>query len=362
MRRGSSARGRRHAKEPRATRSKRSVVPETMRAAAVDRFGPPSVLTLHRLPVPAPGPREVLIALHAAGVGSWDGLVRDGSWRPWGPRPRFPIVPGTDGAGVVVATGAKVRTVRIGDRVWACHYSNPKGGFYAEYIAVDASSVGRVPEHLALLEAGAAPTTGLTALQGIDDSLQVRRGETVLIVGASGGVGTLAVQFAKLRGARVIGTGSTPEAEALVRGLGAEVVIDVRKPDDVGRLKSLAPDGLDAILALAGGDGLEGCIDFVRTNGRVAYPNGIEPEPRRRPNLRFAAYDGQYGLAEFSALGKAAIEAQLRVPLAATYSLDRAAAAHTRVERGHLLGRIALQIRKRGAVRRAAAIETARPR
>src|SRR5438445_13232312 len=137
MRRGSSARGRRLAKEPRGTRSKRSVVPETMRAAAIERFGPPSVLTVHRLPVPAPGPREVLIALHAAGVGSWDGLVRDGSWRPWGLRPRFPIVPGTDGAGVVAATGANVRGVRAGDRVWACHYSNPKGGFYAEYVAVD---------------------------------------------------------------------------------------------------------------------------------------------------------------------------------------------------------------------------------
>src|SRR5438128_3335578 len=168
--------------KPGGTDTGRQKIPQTMNAAAIDEFGPPAVLAIHQLPVPAPGPREVLIALHAAGVGSWDGLVRDGSWRPWGPRPRFPIVPGTDGAGVVVATGAKVRTVRIGDRVWACHYSNPKGGFYAEYIAVDASSVGRVPEHLALLEGGAAPTTGLTALQGIDDSLQVRRGETVLIV------------------------------------------------------------------------------------------------------------------------------------------------------------------------------------
>src|SRR2546422_8488597 len=83
-------------------------------------------------------------------VGSWDGLVRDGSWRPWGPNPRFPIVPGTDGAGVVAATGANVRGVRAGDRVWACHYSNPKGGFYAEYVAVDVGSVGRVPAHLPL--------------------------------------------------------------------------------------------------------------------------------------------------------------------------------------------------------------------
>ncbi len=317
-----------------------------MEAAAIDRFGPPSALTLHRLPVPEPGPREVLIALHSAGVGSWDGLVRDGSWRPWGRRPRFPIVPGTDGAGVVAAKGANVRKVRIGDRVWACHYANPKGGFYAEYIAVDASSVGRVPEHLTLLEAGAAPTTGLTALQGIDDTLRLRRGETVLIFGASGGVGSLALQFAKLRGARVLGTASTPEAAALVHRLGGEAVIDARNSDDVRRLKELVPDGLDAVFALAGGDALERCIDFVRANGRVAYPNGVEPGPRRRPDIRFFAYDGEYGPTEFERLARAATEARLQVPVAAVYPLDQAAAAHTRVEQGRLLGRIALRIRE----------------
>src|SRR5256885_967524 len=147
------------------------------------------------------------------------------------------------------------------DAEGACHYSNPKGGFYAEYIAVDAGSVGRVPEHLNLLEAGAAPTTGLTALQGIDGALKLNRGESVLIVGASGGVGTLAVQFAKLRGARVIGTASNLEAAALVRGLGAEAVIDARSPDSIRRLKELPPGGPDAGCALAGGGGLEARLD-----------------------------------------------------------------------------------------------------
>src|SRR5437899_5960006 len=208
--------------------ARQSTIPPTMKAAAIDRFGPPSVLTTHRLPVPRPGPREVLISLDAAGVGSWDGLVRDGSWRPWGPDRRFPIVPGTDGAGVVAATGANVRGVRPGDRVWACHYSNPKGGFYAEYVAVDVGSVGRAPEHLTLREAGAARTTGLTALQRLDDALHLRRGETIRIFGASGGVGSLAVQFAALRGAHAFGTASSPEAATFVRGLGASALVDAR--------------------------------------------------------------------------------------------------------------------------------------
>jgi NADPH:quinone reductase len=123
-------------------------------------------------------------------------------------------------------------------------------------------------------------------------------------------------------------------------------VIDARSLDSVRRLKELAPDGLDAVFALAGGDGLERCIDFVRMNGRVAYPNGVEPVPHRRPNLRLVAYDGEYGPTEFAALARAAAEAPLRVPIAAVYPLDQAAAAHTRVMQGRLLGRIALRIRE----------------
>ena len=87
-----------------------------MKAAAIDQFGPPSVLKLHTLPVPEAGPREVLIALHSAGVGVWDASIRDGSWQPAG-RPKFPFVPGTDGAGIVLAKGGRVRRFRIGERV-----------------------------------------------------------------------------------------------------------------------------------------------------------------------------------------------------------------------------------------------------
>src|SRR5258706_15099403 len=115
-----------------------------MRAAAIDRFGPPSVLRLRELPVPKPGPREVLIALDTAGVGSWDASIRDGSWRSPG-RPRFPLVPGTDGAGIVVAKGTRVRRFRVGDRVYAFESGNRQGGFYAEFAVAKADHVGHVP-------------------------------------------------------------------------------------------------------------------------------------------------------------------------------------------------------------------------
>jgi NADPH:quinone reductase len=314
-------------------------IPATMKAAAIDKFGPPSVLKLHTLPVPKPKPDEVLIALHTAGVGVWDASIRDGSWRPGG-RPKFPLVPGTDGAGVVAAKGTGVRRFKIGDRVYASGW-----GFYAEYVAVDAENVGKIPRWLDLPQAGAAAITGLTAVEGIDDALRLREGETLLIHGASGAVGTLAVQFAKRRGARVLATASGRKAAALVRQLGADAVVDVRQDDGIERLRSLAPNGFDAVLALAGGEALERCLDLVRAGGRVAYPNGIEPEPKRRRKIRFTAYDGEAGSRHFAHLNRAVTEAHLRVPIAASYSLKQAARAHKRLEQGHILGRIELKIR-----------------
>ena len=319
-------------------------IPATMKAAAIDRFGPPSILKLHTLPVPAPGPNEVLIRLHAAGVGVWDASVRDGSWRPFG-QPRFPLIPGTDGAGIVVSKGARVRRFRVGDRLWAYHYANPKGGFYAEYVAVDVRHAGPVPAHLDFLQAAAAATTGLTAIEGVDDALRLRRSETVLIYGATGAVGTLAIQFAKRLGARVIATASGRDAAALVRRLGADSVFDARSRHALQQFQEIAPDGVDAALVLASDDSLEECLDGVRRrDGRIAYPNGVEPEPRRRKSIRVVAYDAVAGPREFAKLERAASEARLRVPIAAVYPLAQAAKAHARLGRGHLLGRIALRI------------------
>jgi NADPH:quinone reductase len=139
-----------------AKRARRAGKMAMTKAAAIDRFGPPSVITVHALPIPEPGPREILIALEAAGVGVWDESVRDGSWKPAG-RAKFPLVLGTDGAGIVVAKGARVSRFDVGDRVYGYEADNPKGGFYAEYVVVDERSAARVPRRLSLLEAPPAP-------------------------------------------------------------------------------------------------------------------------------------------------------------------------------------------------------------
>jgi NADPH:quinone reductase len=316
-----------------------------MKAAAVDRFGPPSALTLHELPVPTPGPREVLLALDTAGVGSWDASIRDGSWRKPG-RPRFPLIPGTDGAGIVVAKGARVRHFRLGDRVYAYEFGNRQGGFYAEFAVVDATHVGRVPKALDLRDAGAAAVTALTALQGID-ALGVRAGHTVLIFGASGAVGTMAVQFAVHRGAHVIATASGRAATRVVRTLGAKRVIDARREEAVDELRNFLrdSDGLDGVLALAGGDALERCLDFVRRGGRVVHPHGIEPVPRPRRSFRVRGFDAVAGARQFAQLNRHLSRSSLRVPIAATYPLGKAAQAHRRLDRGQVVGRIVLRIK-----------------
>jgi len=318
-------------------------VPPTMKAAAIDRFGPPSVLKVHDLPTPEPEPDQILIALHTAGVGSWDAEMREGEWRPPG-RAWFPRVLGLDGAGVVAAKGRRVRRFTVGDRVWAYDYD--RAGFEAQYVAVDADHAGRVPKRMTLRAAGAGAVTGLTALQGVADHAKVRRGETVLIFGATGGVGTLAVQFAAARGARVIATATGRKAASLVRSLGAAVAIDARSDDAVDVLNAAAPDGLDVALAFAGGRELERLLDVLPRGARVVYPNGVEPEPKRRTGIRMRGYDAAVGPEEFTRLSRAAERARLRVPIAGKYVLARAADAHRRIEHDHVLGRIVLSVRR----------------
>ena len=134
-------------------------------------------------------------------------------------RPRFPAVLGTDGAGNVAAVGSRVRRLQVGETVYAYSFNNAKGGFYAEYVVVAAANAAPVPDGMGLKHAGAIPTTGLTALQGVEDALKTKGGDSLIIHGASGGVGTMAVQFAKARGARVLAIASGADGKALARRL-----------------------------------------------------------------------------------------------------------------------------------------------
>jgi len=318
-------------------------VPERMRAIAIDRFGGPEVLTMHTLPVPVPGASEVLIAVHTAEVGGWDADMR-GGWSMSGKKPRFPLVLGGGGSGTVAAVGSRVRRFKIGDPVYAYAWDNPKGGFYAEYVAAPAETAAPVPAPLDLAQAGAIPIAALTAIQGIDDALHLKKGERLIILGASGGLGVFAIQFAKLRGARVLAIASGADGVALARKLGADAAIDGRDGEVAGAAWAFAPDGVDAMLAFTGGKTLTQCLDTLRHDGRLAYPNGIEPVPKKRRGIRTKSYDGIAGRAQWERLARAITAARLQVPIAAEFALAEAARAHERLAQGHILGKIVLRV------------------
>ena len=316
-------------------------LPQTMQAAAIDRAG--GALALHTLPVPNPAPDEVLIAVRFAGVASWDLALQ--SHPELIEHSRFPFVLGTDGSGTVAAIGSRVHSFNVGDQVYAGAWDNASGGFYAEYVAVPQEQVGHVPEGMDLAEAAAIFGTAETALQGIDGRLHIKPGQTLIIHGATGGVGMIAVQFAKLRGARVLATASGDDGLAFARSLGADAVVDGRHGDIAKAAREFAPEGVDAVLGLVGGEALERCIDAVRRGGQVAFPNGISPEPKPRAGLKPIGYDGEAGRAAHERLNRAVIAARLNVPIAARFPLMDAQRAHERQAAGHVLGKILLNVR-----------------
>ena len=315
-------------------------IPETMQAAAIDRHGGPEVLRPHVLPVPKPRGKQVLIRLEAAGIGAWDPAVRAGEL-DFGQK-GFPKVLGNDGAGTVVAVGRGVDRVEVGDRVYAYAY---EGGFYAQYVAVEQTETAIVPPNLPTEEAGALGADGVTALMGLEDELKLRAGEHLLIFGASGGIGHLAVQLAKRMRARVLGVASGEDGVDLVRRLGADAVVDGRSgPEPVAQaVRAFAPEGLDAALVLASGGALQRALEDMKKGGRVAHPNGVEPVPKAPDGVKVTAYDGVPSPQVFERLNAWIAAGPFHVELGQTYDLEHAAQAHRAIGKHHL-GKLALRI------------------
>ena len=318
----------------------RSDAPAKIRAVAIAAYGGPAKLEVRDIDLRQPSANEVLIRIDTSGVGKWDASVRTGDIKS---EHGFPLVPGTDGAGVIVEVGSGVTRFRRGDRVWSYVFDNKHGGFNAEYATVPAKAVGRVPRELDLEHAGALTVIGLTALQGVDDALHIERDESVVVHGASGNVGMIAVQLARWRGARILATASGKDGVAFVRQLGIDNVIDGKRADLAQAVREFAPEGLDAVLAFAGGDELAVCMDALRKGGRVGYPNGIDPAPRKRTGIRVVSYDAKASPEKFAALSRAVVASRIQVPIAKAFSLEHAADAHRMVERGRPLGKVVLR-------------------
>ncbi len=308
-----------------------------MKAAFFRRHGGPEVLEYGELPDPACAAEEVLVDIHAASVNAADWKMRAGNYP--GAKVDLPHVPGRDFSGVVAASGKNATDFKPGDEVFGvCEV--PREGSYAEKIAIRQAIVARKPAGLAHVQSAAIALAGLTATISLEDSLQLRRGETILIQGGAGGVAGFAIALAKHIGARVITTASAAN-HAYVRSLGADEVIDYRK-QDFAKLVS----GCDAVFDTVGGEITARSFAVLRPGGRlasVASGLGAAPSPRSDvASLRPKVTRDRPHLEHVAELVSRRI---VPIPEITEYPLSRAADAHRVSEARHLRGKLVLRVR-----------------
>ena len=232
----------------------------TMKAMIVREYGPPEVMKLEDVPRPAPKEDQVLVRVIASAVNPVDTLIVSGKYaKEFGTH--LPLIPGYDIAGIVEQTGAKVTKIKVGDPV----YGYPLwGGGFAQYDVATEEEVATKPKSLTYAEAASVPLVALTAWQALIDAAKLSAGQTVLIHGGSGGVGTMAIQIAKARGARVIATASTANQD-LLKQLGADVAVDYTRQ----KFEDAAKD-VDVVLDSVGKDTLARSYAVVRKGGFIA--------------------------------------------------------------------------------------------
>lgn len=305
-----------------------------MRAALIRSFDGPEVVEVGEVDEPPVGPDTVLVEMAAAGVNPVDWKILTGAMRGAIPH-HLPLVPGWEVAGTVVATGPAITGLRPGDRVAAyARKDHVQDGTFAERVGVPDRAWAKVPDGVPLDVAGAVPLAGMTA-DMLLDAADVRAGDTVLVHAASGGVGSFAVQLARLRGATVIGTASERNHD-YVAGLGAQPVrYGEHLVEDVRRLAS---DGVDAALDLVGGEVLDATAALLRDGGRVA--SVVDPGVKER-------FGGAYVFvradrARLTRLLGLVQSGDLRVELTGRYPLEEAREALLESKAGHVRGKIVL--------------------
>ncbi len=307
-----------------------------MKAAFFMRHGGPEVLQYGEVPDPVAGAGELLVDIHAASVNAADWKVRAGGY---GSVSHFPYVLGRDFSGVVARLGDGVSDFRVGDPVFGVCDVGQEGA-YAETIAIKASIVATKPDALSHAECAALALAGLTALVSVEDTLQLARGETILIQGGGGGVAGFAIQLAKHIGARVITTASAAN-QAYVRGLGADEVIDYRTEDFTKKVS-----GCDAVFDTVGGDVALKSFAVLRSGGRAAFIASGASAPAS-PRADVQAYRPKVGRdrGHLERIVALTLSGAVRVPEITHYPLSEAAAAHAVSEGRHLRGKLVFDVR-----------------
>lgn len=327
----------------------------TMRAAFIRQTGGPDVIDVGSLPVPVPGPREVLVRVRAAAVNPIDTYIRAGTVAM--PLP-LPFVVGCDLAGEVVGVGADVESLRPGNRVWGSNQGLlGRQGTCAEFAAVDERWLYRTPAAVSDRDAAAAALVSITAHLGLVDNAALAAGETIFVNGGSGGVGTAVVQIAKALGARVIASAGTPEKRDRVRALGADVVLDYRRGDLVEAVRAAAADGVQVYWETLREPAFDQAVAMLGEEGRMVLMAGRDARPAFPVGPFYVKGCRLFGFAMFkaSAARQAAAAAdinrwladgRLRPCIDRVLPLERMAEAHTVQESAtiHLSGGLAGKI------------------
>src|SRR4029453_10938145 len=249
-----------------------------MNAIRVHEFGGPEVLRLEEVPTPQPGPGQVLVRVHATGVNPVETYIRAGKYARF---PELPYTPGNDGAGVVELVGSNVSEFKAGDRVYT---AGSISGTYAEFALCKKEQVHPLPANVSFAQGAAMGTPYATAYRGLIQRAEAKPGETVLLHGASGGVGTAAVQLGRARGLRVFGPAGSDEGLKLAREQGAHEVFDHRAPDHFEQImNATGGHGVDVIVELLANVNLGKDLTILAKRGRVAIVGSrgrVEIDPR----------------------------------------------------------------------------------
>jgi NADPH:quinone reductase-like Zn-dependent oxidoreductase len=342
-----------------------------MKAVSIVEHGGPEVLRYAEdLPRPAVGPGEVLVRQHSAGLNYLDTLLRRGY--PGLALP-LPHSPGGDIAGEVAELGDSVTGWRTGDRVVVypiincgacqlCREGRPNlclnwrfigmhtPGGYQEYVAVPAANLIRLPESVSYRDAAALPVAGLTAYHGIMTVGQLQPGQTFFIWGGAGGLGNIAVQLAKAQGARVIATAGTEEKLELLRGLGADLVINRHTQDAAALVREFAPNGVDLIIDYVGPQTFPTSFELLKKGGKLLLCGIITGREAmvslHMTYLRHLSILGLYmGLKEeLAALVELLAEGRVKPVIQQTLPLSEAAEGHRRLEAGAVVGKLVFEI------------------
>jgi NADPH2:quinone reductase len=318
-----------------------------MNAIRVYEFGGPEVLRLEGVPTPQPGPGQVLVRMRAIGVNPVETYIRAGTYAY---KPALPYTPGNDGAGVVEQVSADVNELKPGDRVYT---AGSISGTYAEFALCKAEQVHPLPANVSFAQGAAMGTPYATAYRGLFQRAEAKPGETVLVHGASGGVGTAAVQLARARGLRVFGTAGSDEGLKLAREQGAHEVFDHRAPDHfIQVMKATGDRGVDVIVELLANVNLGKDLTILAKGGRVAIIGSrgrVEIDPRdamqRDADLRGMAMPNTSpeDLASIHAALVAGLEnGTLRPVIGKEFPLAEAAKAHRAVMEPGAFGKIVL--------------------